>query len=517
MTTSHRARFRAFPLRETALTMRRMRKGTTWALLCTVAGTVTSPALGQQGAPPPADTDTALAPRSAAEAPGEVSASRDAGAAIGVPVRSESTDPLLVPPPAPVDVLRSWPQALAMVRSQATSINRSAARIRLARAQADQALAGVMPTLAGSANVNRHLLYGTGPIPPYDSFPLDQGPIPDPGTTWQAGLELRIPLFAPQAWHELQTARDAVDTATLGAREAERQILAGLADSIVGVVTAERLSEVSRVALDSSLATLELTRRRARFGAATALDVLRAEQEVTRSRTQVVATNENVRQARESLGMVLGTPRPWGVTPAIQVDALAGDIAALCQVEPAVGQRSDVRYARSQRDLVQRSIETIDRGYWPTVDASSTMAYWSRDTSTPNRQQVTWTIGAVLNWRIIDGGLRHAQHRAQTAQVSLATQDLIDTERQAALEIEQSTRAIEVAQANLQQAARASELSAETLRLARIAFVNGTGTSFELVEAQQQQRQAEIDLAVREFQLIRARLAALLAMANCDV
>ena len=428
-----------------------------------------------------------------------------------------SGEPLLGAPASPRDVLASWQQALVLVRSQATSLRRSAAQIRLAKAQADQALARLLPTLSGSASVGHHLLYGRGSVPPYDSFPLQQGPIPDPGTTWQAGLELRVPLVAPQAWYDAATARLQMESSTINARETERQLLAGLADSIVSVVTAERLAEVSRVSLDSSLSTLELTRRRARFGAATALDVLRSEQEVTRARTQVISSNEALRRTREALGVALGTSRPWGVTPAIRVDALADDIQALCHATRDVDQRADIRYARSRKELADRAVISVDKTYWPTLDASSTMTYGSSDRTTANREHVTWTIGALLSWRLFDGGLRHAQHQVQVAQSTLAAQDLIDAERQARLEIEQSERGVRVAEANLSESRRSRDLSRETLRLARTAFVNGTGTSFELVEAERQLRQSEIDLTVKEFDLVRARLAAMLVAATCEV
>ena len=47
------------------------------------------------------------------------------------------------------------------------------------------------------------------------------------------------------------------------------------------------------------------------------------------------------------------------------------------------------------------------------------------------------------------------------------------------------------------------------------AYEAGTGTSFELVDTAQKARQAELDLTVKEFDVVRARLAALLANANC--
>src|SRR5260221_260107 len=83
-------------------------------------------------------------------------------------------------------------------------------------------------------------------------------------------------------------------------REAVLQRVAAAADGIVSVATAERLAEVSRVALRSALSTLALSRRRAELGVATRLDLLRGEQDLSEARAQVVAADEGLVRAREA-------------------------------------------------------------------------------------------------------------------------------------------------------------------------------------------------------------------------
>jgi hypothetical protein len=47
--------------------------------------------------------------------------------------------------------------------------------------------------------------------------------------------------------------------------------------------------------------------------------------------------------------------------------------------------------------------------------------------------------------------------------------------------------------------------------------MNGSGTSFDLVNTAQQLRAAELDLAVKEFEVLRSKIAALLALSTCNV
>lgn len=421
-------------------------------------------------------------------------------------------DPMLAPVPDAERVLTSWQKALEMVRARSTALVSSRAQIMSAQGAVRQALARALPTLTGTGNITHHLIKGEG-------FNLNQGTftsIPDPATTWNAGLSARVPLFAPVAWYEHKTAKLAVETTRLAAKEAERVALAAVADAIVGVVTAERLAEVSRVSLESALSTLDLNRRRAQLGAASAVDVLRAEQEAASSRAQIVAADEGVRLARESLGLALGDDHAWGVTQAIKIDSLAQDASNSCRVEQSVETRPDVLAAKAEVDVAERRVEGVDWSFWPTVDAVSSLTYFSSDTFT-NGKRYTWTIGGVLTWELYDGGLRYGTRQAAQGALLDSRQRLTQAKRAAHVEVTQAMRSVRVAEANLAVSERSREIAKQSADLSRIAFLNGSGTSFDLVDTARTLREAELDLAIKEFEVVRARLTALLALATCDI
>jgi outer membrane protein TolC len=421
-----------------------------------------------------------------------------------------------VPPPPPAQTLKTWRQALELVRTRSTALGSSRAQVELVTAQARQALAQALPTLVANANVNHHLLLGEGPIPPY-TLPLRTGPIPDPATSWRAGLTLRVPVFAPREWYDTATARRAVAAAELSLADLERQLLGTVAEAIVSVVTAERMAEVSRVALETALSALDLNQRRARLGAANAIDVLRAEQEVTLTRAQVITTSEGVRRTREALGLALGANEAWGVTPDINVATLAADARSSCERQQSIEGRPDVQAAEAEVGLSERAVTSIQYSYLPTVDFTSTASYEPRIEASPNREHFTWTIGGVLSFTIYDGGLRSSAREVAVQRSELARYALTQTKLRAKIEVDQARRSVQVAEANLTVSRRSREVAAESSRLSRIAFANGTGTSFDLIEAARRLRETDLDLAIREFELVRAHLAALLALARCDI
>ena len=378
-----------------------------------------------------------------------------------------------------------------------------------ASALARQALSANLPVIAANGNVRRELLFGNG-------VDATGTPVrtPYPATVWSAGVSLRQSLLDLRAWHDVGTARAAVAAAATTAEDAERVALGTLADTIVTVITAERLAEVSRVSLRSNLSTLDLTKKRTALGAASAVDVLRAAQEVATTRADVVQADESLRQAREALGLALGFPEGWGVAPDIKVDELASDARSACSPIQDADQRSDVRAARQNVDVSERNVGSTNLGYAPTLGFTSDFGYTSQP---QNARPVAWSIGAVLSVPIYDGGLLAAQRGVNRASVELARQALTDASRRAQLQVVQAQRSVQVAQSNFDVSRQARDIAAESARLSRIAFLHGTGTSFDLVDSASRQRLAEIDVTIKEFEVVRARLAALLALSNCNI
>lgn len=465
----------------------------------------------------------AAGPKPAAPAPAPAAAvgaaPADGAATPSEPQLPQVADDMLAPVPPATNVLQDWRDALRVLRENSTTIRTLRAQEDVARAQARQALAPALPNLTANAGVTRHLLRGERQNLVVDLAAQTANnvttTVPDPATFWQAGLNLRIPLLALSAWHERGTALERIEVAKLDTKAQERVSIAILADAVVTAVTAERLAEVSRISLESALSTLDLSKRRAALGAASTIDVLRIEQEVSLSRAQVVSTNDAVLRARESLGAALGSAEPYGVTPNIRLDALANDAKSSCRPADVLG-RADVRAAQADVEVSKRNESGVSKTYWPTIDAVSSLTYWS-PVSAVNNEHVTWTIGGVLNWTLYDGGLRYGTREQRTAETRIATEQLTEAKRRARIEVTQAFRTVRTSEANLAVAARTRDISAETARLTKISYLNGSGTSFDLVDSARRQREAEVDYTIKEFDVLRAKIAALLALATCDV
>jgi outer membrane protein TolC len=433
------------------------------------------------------------------------------------PPRIPVDDPMLAAPlPAPRAVA-SWQEALGIVRERSTDLKTAQANIDRAEAQQRTALAGLLPTVTGTTtgtyNFIRRTTAQVGAVGP-DGRPIFT-PFTTPVELFATGsLLVTQPLVQPRAIYGLGTARTQEEAARLTSSDLRRTLSASVADAIVTVIVSEKAALINREGLRQALERVELSRRRNVGGAVAGLDVIRARQDAASARATLVSGDESLRRARESLGLALGLAEPVGVAPSLDAQALEASTRSICKPVKTVDERSDVASARAQEELSRRAVTDIHLSFAPTLTAQSALSTTTIDTgAAPN---TTWNVQAVLQWLIWDGGARYGTLRDVKAQAVQATQRLELARRTASIQVLQAVRAVEVAEQAYAVAVESRDIAAESDRLTRIGYEQGANTSIELVLSASALRQAELNRLLREYDLVRARIAAHVTLSVCD-
>jgi outer membrane protein TolC len=398
-----------------------------------------------------------------------------------------------------------------------------------------------MPTVTGSAKVSYDALAATTITPGpqlnpttcvfatktslancFDPAPSPYTARPDP--TGQVSLSVTQPLSA-RSWYAIGTADEVIEGSKLRAEDAKRTAIAVAANAIVGVVTAERIAEVNRVGLRSALERLELTRRKKRLGSGTDLDIVRAEQDATGARGTIVSGDEALRKARESLGQIFNSTDAYGVPSSFSLNDIDQAMTSACKADK-IENRVDVLAVKSDLKVAERAVTDVKLQYAPTVSVSSALSYTagggsgsssSSISGSSSNSQASWSISALLTVPIWEGGARYGAAKVASAQVEEAKLKVEQTVVGATIEATQAQRSVTVADQARTISEKARDLAKETARLSQIAFETGSGTSLDLVTSGQALRQAEIDLAVKELEVVRSKIAALLALSKCDL
>jgi len=471
-----------------------MRGRLTPALLFLAAALVTArPGFAQPApaAPPPAPT-TPAAPEENTEPP--------------VPPKIEVSDPQLAPLPAAPHILASWNEALQIISARTVDVVLARLEVERSKGQLRQSLASALPTVNINGQITHNLIQQPNTSASIISASFGGG------TIESAQLVVSQPILAPRAWYAIGTAELAVKAAQLSSEDRRRTALVQVASAIISVFTAERIAEINRVGLKSSLQRLDLAQRKLRLGDGTKLDVLRAEQDGAAARATLISGDESLRKARENLGLSLGSMEPYGVPPTISLNEIVQTVAGACSPS-SVNQRADVLAARTNVQIAQRQIRDAKLAFAPTATLNSTTTLAS--SLLASGKHYSWAIQGMLTIPIWDGGARYGSLRVAKANAEQQKARLDGALRSATVESNQAMRAVMVAEQARQVAEQNRDLAREAARLATRAFEVGAGTSFDLVDTGRREREAELNLAVREFELIQAKIAALLATASC--
>jgi len=416
------------------------------------------------------------------------------------------SDPMLEPPQPSSGQVKSWEDALALIRAHSPDYLGSSESIARAEAQWRIALAAVLPTVTGLASYTHNFITAQIPLaggilvtPPPDIFTL--------------GASANWAIVNPRGFYGVSTADKSIDAAKLAFEDRRREIATIVVTAFLATLAAERVAELNRVGLRTALERLALTQMRLRFGKGTPLDVDRAQQDVAAARALLISGDESLQQAREALGQLLGSRVPLAAPGTLDLAGFERAVARTCRLNHNLEQRPDVATARLRVDLAERQVHAAELELSPTLSVASQAGYASAVTLGPKGALL---VQGVLTVPFYDGGARYGAMRDARAAVQQARQTLEAARINAIVTSARAERAVTVLQSSREVVREQRELAVRVDTRTRSGYTQGLGTSLDLVTSAQSLRQTEISLALLDFQVAQARANALLVNAECS-
>jgi outer membrane protein TolC len=417
-------------------------------------------------------------------------------------------DGMLAPPPEAPRRIASWDEALALIRAQSPDYASSYQNVARAEAQQRIALAAVLPVLTGQGSYTHQFLNET--ITLETTPPLSF--ITPPSDVFGLGAALAWSIVNPRSLYAQGTAARNVDSARLSFEDRRRTIATAVVGAMLTTLAAARVTDLNRVGLRAALERLALTETRQHLGQGTALDVDRAQQDVEAARALIITSDEALRQSREALGQALGSPVASSAPGDLDLEEFEAAVARTCRLNEDIERRPDVRRAHLQVEIAERQVRDADLQLAPSLNLLSQLNYATQTVLAP---QATWSVEGVIVVPIYDGGIRVGARRDARAAVEQARQALVSTRVAAIVGSAQAQRAIGVLHASRDVAAKQRDLAERIDGRTRAGYTQGLGTSLDLVISAQSLRQAEINLALLDFQVAQARADAVLTNAEC--
>ncbi len=406
----------------------------------------------------------------------------------------------------------SFAEAAALAVQQNLALRAAALDVAVAEAQLAQARAAAAPQLNLTASYT-HLQQPGQTL----SFPNPFGPTPPTITVQLPPPEPNVLLMRLSAQYPLYTggrleAQVALAEANLrGARavleRTKQQVVFQVQQAYLQLLLARENEAAARRAVEAAEESVRVARARLSAGAAAPFDVLQAEVSLASAQQALARAQTRVGTAQAALAAQVNLPldTPIEPTDALQPRPVEGTLADA--IQQALRQRPELEELRARAQAARASIDLARSGGRPNV-AMAAQYDWSGSTSNLTS---SWSVTLAVTLSLYDGGI--TQQRVREAELRLEQLAALEaqTRQRVELDVRQAWLALQQASPELVAAQRAVDQAREALRIARVRFEAGVGTSLELVSAQAQLAQAEVGLAAARFNQNLARLQLLLA------
>ncbi len=368
-------------------------------------------------------------------------------------------------------------EALRQADERMPALVAARARLQGAAALVDQARAGALPQLTGSATVQvgveRPSLGSEGAL---SSF----------GTT---AARLDVPLFDLSTWSGIGASRARYQAEEADWSSTRLTILAEVASRWLDLQRAQGSLASATATVERSRRFLDLAEARSRTGLGLRIDRTRAEVALLRDDLSLREARTAVSTARNALAAALLVEAAALEVPEAAPLLAVEELPTLAEAEALAleAQTPTVLLARARLAAAERERGAIGAERIPTVDGwAEAGTVLSSATRTP---YVSGGLAASVPLWL--GGRLGAELSEADAGIQAARADLDAARADTAATLRSLHAALVDRGAALAIAAAAAELSVDEVRQAEERFQAGVGSSFEVVDAQARAAQAE--------------------------
>jgi outer membrane protein TolC len=402
--------------------------------------------------------------------------------------------------PEEVEVIGTQPitlrQALELAQRNSEELQTAQQQVNRSRAELRQALAAELPTLDVSTGLTAQEAIEAGPTqfnPATGQFESGD-PISDTDTTLRGAVELNYDLFTSgQRSATIRAAERQVRFQELQLETTSEDLRLNVTRDYYDMQDADEQVRIAQSALTLSLRNLQDTQAQERAGIGTRFDVLQAQVQVANDRQTLTQQLSQQRIARRQLVQRLNLSESVDVSAADPVEvADLWNLGLEDSIVLAYRNRAELEQQLVQREVGEQQRRAALATLGPQV---SLFASYSFDNvlDTGEGFDDTYQLGAQVNLRLFDGGAARANAQQQEANIAIAEAQFANLRSQVRFQVEQAYYNLQSNFDNIQTASLAQEQAAESLRLARLRFQAGVGIQSDVLRAQSELTQAEVN------------------------
>jgi HAE1 family hydrophobic/amphiphilic exporter-1 len=385
-------------------------------------------------------------------------------------------------------------EAVARALAANPQVKLSLEQVALLEGRITEAKADALPEITWNSIAMRSRDPGVLNSPNFSSFPPEfvAALSPLPANAFSTAADFRQTLFSFKLGRALEAARLA---RTAGQKDVERARHATALDAVRAynqlLFTIEQL-RVIRTNVESKQSHLEFARNRRAAGAATELEVLRAEVDVENQRAEALRAENEVAAARATLNTVMVRPTTEAIQPTDTLAVVPFSTPFEEAVMEALASRPELQTLRLQEQIQEKLMEVAAAEAKPRVDFDGSFGFAVlRPRNLFHLNYSRWSSAVTVKVPLFDGWRTAGRVAQERARRNTVTHQIATLENQVRLDVQSAldaltlaNRTIQAADLNVTQARRAADMTEANYRL-------GAATTLDVVDAQQALRQAE--------------------------
>ena len=286
-----------------------------------------------------------------------------------------------------------------MIEAENNNLDLAAAAARILQADAQARLAGVplLPTLDFGAGAARQGSFGGDrDVDASNSFDVSIG----------ASYEID---FWGKNRASLASAQEALQASRYDRETVALTITSGVAITYLQVLSLRERIAIARLNLENAENVLQLVEARVKYGAVSPLDLAQQRSVVARQRAVIPPLEQQERDARSALALLLGKPPQSFDVAATTLDEIAIPEVVAGLPSELLTRRPDIQSAEAQLRSANADIAAARAAYFPSIGLTGSAGFASTVLSGLLDGGLLYNLAVSVAQPIFDAGQREAQ------------------------------------------------------------------------------------------------------------
>ena len=295
-----------------------------------------------------------------------------------------------------------------------------------------------------------------------------------------------------------------VNSADAGFANQRAQVTGATQQLFFTALAQEELVRVAEAQLQRAKEELQIAVNKFQAGAATRSDTLTATVDLGNGQLALLQANANLATVQASLGRQIGVDQLVRAVPDTAFPPLPDTTRLRAEVLDSSPQ---VQQAAAD-ERTARALVTVARAqYFPTLSVSYSNGYTGLDApwSTTQSYVNNWSLRFALSWTLFNGFSREADQVSASVTRDVAAAQAADTRSRVNAQLTQQLAALTTAYAQIAIVGTNVAAATEALRVTQERYRLGAGTLLDLLTAQANMTQAEVNQVSARYNYVIAR------------